>query len=121
MKITESQLKNALNAYFKCEAGDGLMNINMRAAIESLGIEVIPDSKTIIINGVEVPGPERVAPEVGTKYHAIDISSETLCVDLTWDNNRVDRRYLELGIVYLNERDCIAATNALLNALKEQP
>ena len=43
MKITESQLKNALNAYFKCEAGDGLMNINMRAAIESLGIEVIPD------------------------------------------------------------------------------
>lgn len=119
MKITESQLKNATSTFYECEAGDGLASI--RAAIESLGIEVIPDPKTITINGVEVPGPERVSPEVGTKYHAIDISSKTLCVDLTWNNDSVDRRYLELGIVYLNESDCIAVANALLNALKEKP
>ena len=121
MKITESQLKNALDAYFKCEAGDGLMNINMRAAIESLGIEVIPDPKTITINGVKVPAPERVAPEVGTEYHVIEVALETPCLSMIWENDSVERRYLELGIVYLNKRDCTAAANALLNALKEQP
>lgn len=119
MKITESQFNKVLDAYFKCEAGDGLMNINMRAAIESLGIEVIPDPKTITINGVEVPGPERVAPEVGTKYHVIDIALGAPC--LIWDNDITDCRYLELGLVYLNKEACLTAANALLNALKEQP
>ena len=119
MKITESQLKNATSTFYECEAGDGLASI--RAAIESLGIEVIPDPKTITINGVEVPGPERVAPEVGTGYFAIDLSSKAMLVSQRWDNDITDRRHLELGIIYLNERDCIAAGNALLNALKEKP
>lgn len=91
----------------------------MRAELNKLNVEIVPDPKTITINGVEVPGPERVAPENGTEYHVIDLVLGSLCP--TWDNDSDDRKYLELGIVYLNERDCIAATNALRNALKEQP
>ena len=117
MKITESQLKNATSTFYECEQVYGLAG--MRAAIESLGIEVIPDPKTITVNGVEVPGPERVAPEVGTKYHVIDIALGTPC--LTWDNDSTDCRYLELGLVYLNKEACLTAANALLNALKEKP
>ena len=119
MKITESQLKNATSTFYECEAVGDLMS--MRAAIESLDIEIISDPKTITINGVEVPGPERVAPTIGTDYYAIELTSVPKYTNLTWANDSTDRRYLELGLVYRTEKDCLATANAIINALKEKP
>jgi hypothetical protein len=119
MKITESQLKNATSTFYECEQVDGLASI--REAIESLGIEVIPDPKTITINGVKVPAPERVAPEVGTVYYAIEIFGRDQYIELPWNADSVDFRTLERGLLHLNKENCLAAANALLNALKEQP
>lgn len=70
--------------------------------------------RTIIVNGVEVPAPESVAPEHGGRYcipvpHA---SEKFSC--FTWCDDRVDNAYLSEGLVYLREDQAIARAKAML-------
>lgn len=117
MKITESQLKNATSTFYECEQVDGL--VSMRKAIESLGIEVITDPKTITINGVEVPGPERTEPVEGTSYYIADTSQEGCLYTFKWSNDESDKEWLQKGLVYLKKKDAKAVIEAMMKPLTE--
>lgn len=120
MKITESQFNKVLDAYK--EADTHIEGVDeMRAELNKLNVEIVPDPETIAINGVEIPAPVRVAPENGTGYFAIDLSSKAMLVSQRWCNDTVDQRYLDRGLLYLNREACLTAADTILNALRKQP
>lgn len=70
--------------------------------------------RTIRVNGVEVPAPERVAPISGTKYYVPDTCSYGLCFGVTWENQEYDTNSFQRGLVYLHKEDAIARAKAML-------
>ena len=70
--------------------------------------------RTILVNGVEVPGPEKDAPEVGATYYVPDQSEESLAYDFSWGDDDMDARFLERGLVYLDKESAIARAKAML-------
>lgn len=117
MKITESQFNKVLDAYK--EADTHIEGVDeMRAAIESLGIEVIPDPETITINGVEVPAPEHTELAEGTCYYIADTSQENGLDTWVWnDDDESDKDWLQRGLVYLKKKDAKAVVEAMMKPL----
>lgn len=74
---------------------------------------------TICVNGVEVPAPEKVAPEKGSTYYIPDVGVDTFYYKHKWLNDRFDLKNLERGLVYLNKEDAIARAKAMLLTTEE--
>lgn len=70
--------------------------------------------RTIRVNGVEVPAPEKVAPEKGSTYYIPDIGVDTFYYEHKWFNDRFDLKNLERGLIYRNTEDAIARAKAML-------
>lgn len=70
--------------------------------------------RIIIVNGVEVPAPESVAPTLGNDYFVSDAWSKNLYKSFTWDGDDHDKQSLSRGLVYLNKEDAIARAKAML-------
>ena len=70
--------------------------------------------RTILVNGVEVPAPEKNAPSTGTPYFLPCITTEDLCTKITWDGGCADNLWLARGLVYMDEESAIARAKAML-------
>ena len=70
--------------------------------------------RTILVNGVEVPAPEKEAPSTGTPYFLPCITTVDLCTKITWDGGCADQLWLERGLVYMDEKSAIARAKAML-------
>lgn len=79
-----------------------------------MGCEFRLATRTIVVNGVDVPAPESAAPEFGSAYYIPDFGIGSYYYDHTWANDQFDLRVLERGIVYLNKEDAIARAKAML-------
>lgn len=69
---------------------------------------------TIMIAGIEVPEPLRVAPEKDTTYFVADPASDDLFYAETWDCDSIDIRYLRRGQCHATEDAAIAHAKALV-------
>lgn len=70
--------------------------------------------RTIRVNGVEVPAPERVAPAYGITYYIPDPTLEDYYCESAWVDGLADIRELERGLVYLTKEDAISRAKAML-------
>lgn len=70
--------------------------------------------RTIIVNGVEVPAPEMVAPERGVQYLIPSLSKESLYRSYVWYGGEFDKQMLDRDLVYLTPSDAIARAKAML-------
>jgi len=70
--------------------------------------------RTILVNGVEVPAPEKEAPGTGIPYFVPSITTEDLYTKITWDGGRADNLWLERYLVYLCQESAIARAKAML-------
>lgn len=80
---------------------------------DASGYEFRLEPRTITVNGVEVPAPEKVAPENGYYYLPLP-SKENRYTTEYWDGSEFDVRVLVEGLVYLNKEDAIARAKAML-------
>ena len=70
--------------------------------------------RTIFVNGVEVPAPEKVAPDNGVNFYTPEPCGEFFFGRLVWCGGRLGDRLLAAGLVYLNREDAIARAKAML-------
>ena len=74
---------------------------------------VKPD--TIMVNGIEVPGPLRVAPADGKPYWIANITSvEFDQFELCWDGIELEMTWLQRGLVHLSKENAIAHAKAMV-------
>jgi len=71
--------------------------------------------KTININGFEVPEPYRNRLEVNTRYWIPFITPDRLVKESMWCEDRLDNKYLSLGLIHLTEQAAIVHAKALLS------
>lgn len=71
-------------------------------------------SRSRIINGFEVPMPEKDAPVRGVIYYTADASDKEFCLDFLWDDDSFDNRVLKRGLVFLNKEDAAANAKAMV-------
>lgn len=69
---------------------------------------------TILVNGVEVPAPQKDAPLTGTPCFLPFITTEGLYTQAPWRGVSVNTRWLERGLVYLDKESAIARAKAML-------
>lgn len=77
--------------------------------------EVRIKPKIITIGGIEVPQPEKTAPENGVEYFVPSFATDLLYVTNEWYDYPVDRQRLDRGVVHLDRESAIAHTKALLS------
>ena len=77
-----------------------------------------PYKRSITIQ-VSIPAPETEAPTVGTSYWFISPGSERGVTKTTWCNGPTDYRYLERGLIHLNEENALQAVRALFPNLEK--
>lgn len=70
--------------------------------------------KKILVNGVEVPAPEKVAPKAGVDYFLPCTEAQDMWIAYDWQNGFFDNQCLDRGLVYLNKEDAIARAKAML-------
>lgn len=70
--------------------------------------------RTILVNGVEVPAPEKEAPKEGSAYYTPLPSKENRYNKELWDGCEFDARVLAEGLVYLDKESAIARAKAML-------
>jgi hypothetical protein len=68
----------------------------------------------ILINGIKVPAPEQVVPEIGSLYFTASPSNTNMYVDHHWANDFIDKYRLEKGLVYRTAENAIARSKAML-------
>lgn len=76
--------------------------------------EIKYPKKTIIINGVEVPAPEKKEPIRGSRYFVADPADTDSHCESCWYEDEEDYFRLTNGLVYLNSEDAIARSKAML-------
>ena len=74
-------------------------------------------TRTININGHEVPEPVREPLESGTMYYMPELSSNDsdLSVRLTWKCDDIDELWLKRGVIHLTKEAATAHAKALLS------
>ena len=88
----------------------------LESILADLGVTI---NKTLIINGVECPQPQRKPLECGEKYFIANPTGDDLYFgEFIWDDDFQDRKWLEDGLVYLNKEDAIKVATARLMPLK---
>lgn len=70
--------------------------------------------RTILVNGVEVPAPEKEAPADGAEYFVPQFLDIGAYEALYWKQDELDARLLERGLVYLDKESAIARAKAML-------
>lgn len=70
--------------------------------------------RTILVNGVEVPAPEKDEPEYGESYFLVQSDEEDYVCALAWTGDDCDWRWLNRGLVYLDKESAIARAQAML-------
>jgi hypothetical protein len=70
--------------------------------------------ETRIINGFEVPEPEKKAPKYGTTYYLATRTMRHFHSSENWDGGSIDKLWLERGLVFLNKEDATANAKAVL-------
>lgn len=70
--------------------------------------------RTIKVNGVDVPAPERVAPKLQQYFFCPHLDTDEMWWTDYWANTNEDKLRLERGLVYLNKKDAIARAKAML-------
>lgn len=73
-----------------------------------------PITKTINVNGFDVPEPMSKAPECGSEYFVIDVLSDSLASSIEWEGDYKDNQWLSKGIIHSNESAAIAHAKAML-------
>lgn len=76
--------------------------------------------EVIIINGIEVPKPLRIAPTVGTPYFCVHIIAGSIVIQSKWRDCDWDRRALSCGLCHLTEGAATKHVEALLSFTKVQ-
>lgn len=74
--------------------------------------------RTITVNGIEVPAPERVAPIFGTPYY----TPSTITCELTqcvWDRSALDQIRMDAGLIHLTKEAAQAHLDAMLKPGRE--
>lgn len=71
--------------------------------------------ETITINGHEVPRPVREPLRYGQIYYTPRINNEVLYAELKWNDDNIDRRLLERGLIHTRKESAIAHAEALLS------
>lgn len=66
---------------------------------EMFEVRIKPD--VIVVNGIEVPAPEKEAPAYGSEYYVPNCSHEECYYTTTWFGSELDKRRLERGVVHL--------------------
>jgi len=76
-------------------------------------------SRTITVNGVEVPAPEREPLEIGQEYWLADITTG-IPIEFAWSGNEnvPDDYWLSNGFVHLNKENAQAHIDAVISANK---
>lgn len=93
--------------------GEGLIRyVDTQSYMSGLSFRIAP--RTILVNGVEVPAPEKDAPADGTQYFIPYLTDDDLYEGMQWDSAPVDRKWLDLGLVYLDKESAIARAKAML-------
>ena len=75
------------------------------------------EEKTITINGRKVPEPVREPLEVGQRYWVVDPASDSPGLHY-WEGDHFDYRWLDRGMIHLNEDAAEAHTDAIYRANK---
>lgn len=70
--------------------------------------------RTILVNGVEVPAPEKVAPAKGATYYIPTPDTNELWSERWNQCEDVTCRHIERGLVYLDKESAIARAKAML-------
>ena len=70
--------------------------------------------RMIVVNGVQVPAPETEAPAHDQIFFISDPTNEEGFSEMYWRNDRIDKSYLRLGIVYLDKESARARAKAML-------
>jgi len=69
---------------------------------------------TIIVNDIEVPEPVREALVKRQQYWVVDLGTQNMATDITWNNDDFDRRQLERGLIHPTESAAVAHAKAML-------
>ena len=69
---------------------------------------------TVSITGMEVPMPEKAAPNLGTKFFVLGVSS---VMELTWTGHLYDEELLNANRVWLKKASAQAAFDAITKLL----
>lgn len=75
--------------------------------------------RTILINGIEVPEPVKEELLEGQSYYLVDITYPQLMQLQYWDNDTLDARFLERGLIHLTEENARKHAEALLSFTKK--
>lgn len=76
-------------------------------------------TKTININGYEVPEPVREQLKDGQTYYIADFSSAGYVEKYTWTNDQIDSEWLSNGTIHLTKEAAISHAEALLSFTKQ--
>lgn len=82
-------------------------------------IEYRRKPRTITINGHEVPEPVREPLEDGQGYFLLDITRGDFADKFFWTGGRIDKKWLEHGLIHLTEEAAKAHAEALLSFTKK--
>lgn len=75
--------------------------------------------RTININGFEVPEPVIDELEYGTEFFKVELESDELCDNYTWNGDHFDKKWLSLGIIHLTREAAELHAKALLSFTKK--
>ncbi|GEM_PF-4806120 len=78
-------------------------------------VRIKPD--VIVVNGIEVPAPEKEAPAIGERYYVASPTHDDAYRWATWCDDEQDRRYLRLDVLH-KSRDAAAAHGKAMLAHK---
>ena len=70
---------------------------------------------TILIKGIEVPEPVKRELLEGQSYYVVDITCHKFMQIQYWNNDPLDTRFLERGLIHLSEENAKKHAEALLS------
>lgn len=124
MNFKEALIAHLQGEKVECKATDskwsdfvgcfGHISMDKLRDLAYVGWEFRLAPRTIIVNGVEAPAPEKEAPEDDLVYYTPAFEQEELYDGLCWNGAKVDINLLTNGLVYLNKEDAIARAKAML-------
>jgi hypothetical protein len=86
---------------YKTFEHDAILQAISAKSIEAQHLRV--KTPAVLINGIEVPAPERTAPARNTTYHYPAPWNEDAYSTTSWDNHPADKRALARGLVHLTK------------------
>lgn len=93
--------------------GEGLIRyVDTQSYMSGCSFRLAP--RTIMVNGVEVPAPESVAPPKGATYYIPTTDTDELWSERWNQAVKVTTRHIERGLVYLDKESAIARAKAML-------